>query len=81
MIEPFSGGKRARIASTNISTVVGPWDLILGRLRVDAMELRGPGRCYAASDEQGLRHLLERLAHRLAVEPDDIEQIARRPPR
>ena len=80
VIEPFSGGERAPIASTNISTVVGPWDLILGRLRADAMELWGPSRCYAASDEQGLRHLLERLARRLGIDPDDIEQIARRSP-
>jgi hypothetical protein len=80
VIEPFTGGERARIASTNISTVVGPWDLILGRLRADAMELWGPSRCYAASDEQGLRHLLERLARRLGIDPDDIEQIARRSP-
>jgi hypothetical protein len=80
VIEPFTGGERARIASTNISTVVGPWDLILGRVRADAMELWGPSRCYAASDEQGLRHLLERLAHRLGIDPDDIQQIARRSP-
>ena len=41
VIEPFTSGERARITSTNISTVVGPWDLILGRLRTDAMELWG----------------------------------------
>ena len=80
VIEPYVGGERARIVSTNISTVVGPWDLILGRLRGDAMELWGPSRCYAASDEQGLRHTLERLARRLDIDPDDIDQIARRAP-
>jgi len=44
------------------------------------MEFWGPSRCYAASDEQGLRHLLERLANRLGIDPDDIGQIARLSP-
>jgi hypothetical protein len=67
VIEPFGGGERARITSTNISTVVGRWDLILGRLRADAMELWGPSRCYAASDEQALRQTRRHRADRPAL--------------
>jgi hypothetical protein len=68
------------IPSANISKVVGPWDLILGRLRPDVMELWGPSRCYSVHHEQELQRTIERLAHRLAIDPDDVDQVVRHAP-
>jgi hypothetical protein len=79
-IEPYTGGEQVWVQSANISKVVGRFDLVLGRLRTDVNELWGPSRCYSVHHEQALRHLLERLAHRLAIDPNDVDQIVRRAP-
>ena len=39
-----------------------------------------PVRSYAAGDEDDLRHLLARLAHRLGLDQDKLDEIARRAP-
>jgi hypothetical protein len=79
-IEPYVGGERVRIQSANISKVVRPWDLIFGRLRSDVMELWGPSRCYSVHHEQELQRTIERLAHCLALNPDDVDRVVRRAP-
>ncbi len=81
LIEPYAGGERARIASANISEIVGRWDLILGRVRPDVMELWGPCRCFAASDETGIQATLERVAGELGVDAGEVDEIVRRAPR
>lgn len=80
IIEPYAGGERALIASANISHAVARWDLILGRLRRDLMELWGPCRCYTASDEPGIQATLARAAARHGLDADDVDAIVRRSP-
>lgn len=79
-MEPYAGGERVRVRSANISKVVGVWDLILGRLRPDVMELWGPSRCYSVHHEQELQRTIDRLADRLRIDPHDVDQVARRAP-
>jgi hypothetical protein len=79
-MEPYVGGAGVHIQSANISKVVGPWDLILGRLRPDVMELWGPSRCYSVHHEQELQRTIHRLADRLEIDPHDVDQVVRRAP-
>jgi len=80
LVEPFLGEGTVAVASPNISRTVGRWDILLGRLKPDSSDFWGPVRSYAAHDEQDLRHLLARLAHRLKLDQDDPDTIARYAP-
>ena len=80
VIEPFAGGHPLTVASQNLSRNVARWDILLGRLKPDSADFWGPVRSYAAGDEDDLRHLLARLAHRLGLDQDKLDEIARRAP-
>ncbi|MGH2862332.1 MAG: SEC-C metal-binding domain-containing protein [Solirubrobacteraceae bacterium] len=79
-IEPYAGGRTLTVQSQNISRDVARWDILLGRLKPDTGEFWGPVRSYAASDEDDLGHLLAQLGHRLGLDQDGPDQIARRAP-
>jgi hypothetical protein len=79
-LEPYVGGDRVRVRSANISRVVGQWDMVLGRLRPDVMELWGPSRCYSIHHEQALQELIEQLASKHGIDPSDVDHIVRRSP-
>jgi len=80
LVEPFVGGGTVAVESRNISRNVGRWDIILGRLNPDSSDFWGPVKCYAADDEEDLRHLLAQFAHRLKLDQDDPDRIARHAP-
>jgi SEC-C motif len=80
VIEPYSGGRSIAVESPNVSRNVARWDILLGRLKPDSADFWGPVRSYAANDEDDLRHLLAQLAHRLSLDQDEPDEIARRAP-
>jgi SEC-C motif len=80
LVEPLLGEGTVAVESLNISRTVGRWDILLGRLKPDSADFWGPVRSYGARDEQDLRHLLARLAHRLKLDQDDPDTIARHAP-
>ncbi len=79
-IEPYTGGRAVTVRSANVSREVARFDVLLGRLKPDSMDFWGPVRSYRAADEEDLRDLLARLAHRLGIDQDDPDGIARRAP-
>jgi SEC-C motif len=80
VIEPYAGGRSLVVESPNISRDVGRWDILLGRLKPDSVDFWGPVRSYRAADDEDLSNLLDRLAHRLELDQDDPDAIARRAP-
>jgi hypothetical protein len=80
MIEPYADGGTVAVESRNVSRNAARWDIILGRLKPDSLDFWGPVRSYAARDEEDLRDLLAQLAHRLKLDQDEPDEIARRAP-
>jgi len=80
LVEPYAGGRQITVDSPSISRDVARWDIVLGRLKPDSAEFWGVVRSYRPSDEEDLRHLLARLAHRLGLDQDALDEIAGRAP-
>ena len=80
VIEPYAGGPTLTVQSQSVSREVARWDILLGRLKPDSGEFWGPVRSYRPSDEDDLRHLIAQLAHRLGLDQDEPDEIARRAP-
>ena len=76
LVEPYASGRQITVESPSISRDVARWDIVLGRLKPDSAEFWGVVRSYRASDEEDLRHLLARLAHRLGLDQDALDEIA-----